>query len=124
MQPCRLCAGVASRRWQKDNAERNREHNRRANAKRMGPLKQIIRQVKSKPCVDCGVRLPWQCMDLDHVRGRKVRTIGNGTGFGVETLQAEIAKCDVRCPNCHRLRHFYARDDDTQTAFDLDEEAA
>lgn len=105
-QPCKECQKVRVREWQLANPDKCREQNRRANAKRMPPLTAILREAKSQPCVDCGIRLPWQCMDLDHVRGAKVRTIGNATGFNAETLRAEIAKCEIRCPTCHRLRHF------------------
>lgn len=105
-QPCKACAYENARRWTDENRGRVRVRNKIANAKRMGPLKEMIREAKSQPCADCGVQLQWQCMDLDHVRGQKVRTIGNGTGFSPGTLAAEIAKCDVRCPSCHRLRHW------------------
>lgn len=98
-----------AREWEAANRDRVRERNRVANAKRMTVLREIIDAAKSQPCVECGVTLPPACMDLDHVRGQKRRTVGNGSGFGVETLRAEIAKCEVRCPNCHRLRHYYER---------------
>lgn len=62
----------------------------------------------STPCVDCGVQLPPEVMELDHVRGDK--------SFGltytalrwktVDEVRREIAKCEVRCPNCHRMRHY------------------
>ena len=46
-------------------------------------------------------------LDFDHVRGTKKRSIGVMVCSGavsLETLQEEIAKCDVRCANCHRIK--------------------
>jgi hypothetical protein len=55
--------------------------------------------------VDCGERDPI-VLEFDHVRGSKT---GNVTRMmynkvSVEKLKAEIAKCDVRCANCHRRK--------------------
>lgn len=56
--------------------------------------------------MDCGIRYPTYVMDYDHVRGVKRNTIArvvtNATSLAV--LQEEIAKCDVVCSNCHRIR--------------------
>jgi len=45
-------------------------------------------------------------MDFDHVRGEKVLSISAMVhkGFSWESILAEIAKCDVVCSNCHRIR--------------------
>jgi hypothetical protein len=47
-------------------------------------------------------------MDLDHVRGRKEfkvsEVVQKAYSISLERLQAEIAKCDVVCANCHRVR--------------------
>lgn len=68
---------------------------------------EIVREAKSGPCVDCAIRLPWRCMDLDHVRGEFKFWIGSGwLDMSADRVLAEIAKCVLRCPNCHRLRHF------------------
>jgi len=43
-------------------------------------------------------------MQFDHVRGVKSFGIGGRVTSRVETLAAEIAKCDVVCANCHAER--------------------
>jgi hypothetical protein len=44
-------------------------------------------------------------MDFDHARGRKLFNVGNKlTSVSLRRLRAEIAKCDIVCANCHRLR--------------------
>jgi len=58
------------------------------------------------PCVDCGEgRIP--CLVFDHVRGEKIMGIAGmvSNGTVVRTIQMEVDKCEVRCANCHRIRH-------------------
>lgn len=66
----------------------------------------VVREAKSKPCADCGHLFHYCCMDFDHRPGeeKKFEIARRGRSSGVETLLAEIAKCDVVCANCHRLR--------------------
>lgn len=47
-------------------------------------------------------------MDFDHVQGVKVGNVGKmvNEAVSVETLMAEIAKCEVVCANHHRIRTF------------------
>lgn len=55
------------------------------------------------PCVDCGEKDP-VVLDFDHVRGEKrtgVKRMLAGT-YSLESVFEEIAKCEVRCANCHR----------------------
>lgn len=56
---------------------------------------------ESHPCVDCGEPDP-----VVHVRGQKMFNVSEAAhkGFGIERIEAEIAKCDVRCCNCHRRK--------------------
>lgn len=65
-----------------------------------------LAQVKSRPCMDCGGSFPSECMDFDHVRGKKAGNLSTMAGQAIssERLEAEIAKCDVVCANCHRVR--------------------
>lgn len=62
-----------------------------------------------KPCADCGGHFPPFVLDFDHVRGVKSFTVGNWIAGKVNASEAEvlaeITKCDLRCANCHRIRH-------------------
>ena len=65
----------------------------------------VLKYLKSKPCVDCGGRYPPPVMDFDHVRGKKVKQVGLLINWGdLKLLLDEVAKCDLLCANCHRLR--------------------
>jgi hypothetical protein len=64
--------------------------------------------------VDCGNKYPAVCMDWDHVRGEKTQIVSRLVGANTsETSKAqvlaEIAKCDLVCSNCHRIRTFIER---------------
>lgn len=56
--------------------------------------------------MDCGGRFPPAAMDFDHVRGEKVATISFlvNQGAVLTRLREEIAKCEIVCANCHRIR--------------------
>lgn len=68
----------------------------------------LINSIKSVPCKDCGQSFPPCVMDFDHVVGNKVRDVSNGVGIGwsKKKILAEVAKCEVVCANCHRIRTF------------------
>jgi len=85
--------------------KKNRHLNPAAVARREKWSK-IIDQLKSHPCTDCRGVFPPCAMDYDHVRGEKnfnmsLARIGNYTA---ERILAEVAKCDLVCANCHRIR--------------------
>src|SRR6185503_3139961 len=73
---------------------KQRAARRESYARRM----RLIEALKSGPCKDCQTCYDRECMDFDHVRGRKLFRIG---GCGVLTtmvrLKREIAKCDLVC---------------------------
>lgn len=54
------------------------------------------------PCVDCGINEP-VVLQFDHVRGVKRANVSEivSQGFTLHTIKLEIAKCEVRCANCH-----------------------
>lgn len=57
------------------------------------------------PCVDCGEGDPI-VLEFDHITDDKTSGISDlvGTGVSLDILIAEIAKCVVRCANCHRRK--------------------
>ena len=67
----------------------------------------INTHLKTNPCVDCGETDPI-ILEFDHVTGDKQFNIANAArdGFGMERLKTEIAKCEVRCANCHRKKTY------------------
>lgn len=63
-----------------------------------------IVEVKARPCADCQVEYPSYVMDFDHL-GDKEFNISNAINFhSLEKIKKEIAKCEVVCANCHRIR--------------------
>lgn len=57
--------------------------------------------------MDCGGHFPPEAMDYDHRPGeQKVANVGQMVGgrYGVDAVLAEIAKCDLVCAVCHRIR--------------------
>jgi hypothetical protein len=64
----------------------------------------VLNYLSTHLCVDCD-DADSVCLDFDHVRGKKrydiARMIGTHTWT---TIAAEIAKCEVRCANCHRRK--------------------
>ena len=66
--------------------------------------KKIFDYFLTHPCVDCGERNPLR-LTFDHVRGEKSLAVSRMIcQYKWETIQAEIAKCDVRCANCHAVK--------------------
>lgn len=56
-------------------------------------------------CTDCGYRTHAVALDFDHLPGAmKLYRIACMAGLRRELIDAEIAKCEVVCSNCHRVR--------------------
>src|SRR5574343_932184 len=68
-------------------------------------MRAFVASLKTGPCVDCGQTFPPCAMDFDHVRGAKVLGVANLVALGSkDRILAEIAKCDLVCACCHRIR--------------------
>ena len=64
----------------------------------------VIDFLNNHPCTDCGEK-DILVLEFDHLRD-KVANVSAMVSFGykLETLVAEIKKCEVVCCNCHRRR--------------------
>lgn len=60
--------------------------------------------LKAAPCSDCNACFDPVAMDFDHVRGEKFNGIAALWSYSWDFVLQEIAKCDLVCANCHRLR--------------------
>ena len=64
------------------------------------------KEIKEKnPCMDCKIWYPYYVMDFDHVRGRKHKNVAELIDtLSKKKIDEEIAKCEIVCSNCHRIR--------------------
>lgn len=72
----------------------------------------IAAERQGKSCArECGENHP-ATLDFHHRDPREKRftiTEGVALGYSVKSMNAEIAKCDLVCSNCHRKEHWEER---------------
>lgn len=104
---CRSCNREYQRTWFSSNREIQRARIKANSRKAKKSTYDAINQLKQDSgCVDCKESDP-VVLDLDH-RDRKLKVLGVSAmisrGYSLEKILIEVAKCDVRCANCHRRR--------------------
>lgn len=58
-----------------------------------------------KGCVDCGYRANCDGLQFDHRPGTDgVKNVSSLVYSSWDVIKREMAKCDVRCCNCHSIR--------------------
>ena len=103
---CKFCQSQVNKQYYKDNKQTFLD---RARTREVMVIEDSQRRtadyLSCHPCVDCGCT-DIRVLEFDHVRGNKSNNIARmvGQGFSWSTIEAEIAKCEVRCANCHRIR--------------------
>ncbi len=75
---------------------------------RIAKKKAFVKSYKeSHPCVDCGYDKDIRALQFDHRcqldKAAEVSWLAR-THASYDRLIAEIAKCDIRCANCHQIR--------------------
>ena len=69
----------------------------------------IVNYLLGHPCVDCG-ETNILVLEFDHIAGNKIANIStmiqNRTSLKI--IEKEIAKTQIRCANCHRIKSILA----------------
>jgi len=108
---CRSCLPEMNRAWRLKNHGLSRLINNQSDKRRIEETTAKVNAFKAaRGCADCRVSSPPYILDLDHRRGDKEGHIGTLVrSRSWDRLQEELAKCDVVCANCHRVRSFIDR---------------
>lgn len=100
-----MCANCHADATNEENLRPPLSHMVEINAKRRVPVNQ--EKTKRGACLDCKlpVRDRFWLFDFDHVRGEKVEDVSQMViqNFPEAAIILEMAKCDLRCKNCHRI---------------------
>jgi len=100
---CLLCERERVRARRANPEVRHKEHGAVPHPHRQRYYAKID-ALKGGACCDCGGRFPPDAMDFDHVRGTKVASIAQMRSRAWEHVLIELAKCELVCANCHRIR--------------------
>lgn len=100
---CKVCKRAYDNAHYKANP--NRRIYIRANSdKRIAEVQEWLRAYfASHPCVDCG-ETDIVVLEFDHQSDKEHNIAHLMKRGNVESVKKEIAKCEVRCCNCHRRK--------------------
>lgn len=106
-RPGRVKATKAAHRAR--NLEKIRSYDRENQVKSRAERRAWLDAFKVKAgCIDCGYKAHPRALDFDHIGTDKTCDVGrmmhNRTAWTL--ILAEIAKCEVVCANCHRVRTY------------------
>lgn len=100
---CRECFSAFNRQNYVENRTRDIARVRRNQKIAVDRARQLLRAYLTEhPCVDCG-EMDTRVLEFDHLRdksGDVSRMVSSGLSW--DRILFEIAKCEVRCANCHR----------------------
>jgi hypothetical protein len=102
---CRDCFAEANASNYRRNHEREKARLlRQSAARRAENRRRAVDYLRLHPCVDCG-ETDIQVLQFDHLADKRFdlgRMISGSWSWAA--VEREIAKCEVRCANCHRLK--------------------
>jgi hypothetical protein len=90
---------------------RNKESHILSQKKRRSQKRDYVQQAKmaNPACTDCGIEYPYYVLDYDHLPQFEKSFPLSSSGVkdrSIESIKAEIAKCELVCSNCHRHRTY------------------
>ena len=104
---CKDCNKVYCAKHYQCNAQQYKERAVVNGAARREDLhRRLFAYLAEHPWIDCGEADPL-VLELDHRDGvKKLHDLSRMwyNGYSWKKIETEIAKCDVRCANCHRRR--------------------
>lgn len=101
-RPCRKAYNAEYYQRNKDRHNPGRINRRKQMASQASQY--MIDYLRQHPCTDCG-EADVVVLEFDHLRDKKYNISDLiRRGYPIETLQAEIEKCEVVCANDHRRR--------------------
>lgn len=100
---CRDCHKAHYR----NNKDRHYQNVKKVRAAYREKVLEELRKILIVGCVDCG-NDDLRVLDFDHVRGTKVENVMTmvRNGARLSTILEEVAKCEVRCRNCHAIQTY------------------
>ena len=101
---CKTCKSAYNREWYRRNRDMHRRNVASLKRQQRDANVELMYEAKRAPCADCGRRYPVYVMDFDHVRGVKRGNVAEMRAESSKRVREEMAKCDVVCANCHRVR--------------------
>lgn len=108
------CKTCEKKRLREKVGQATKNSQRRA---RVNKTQEIVNELKNISCADCKIFYPPYVMDFDHVKGVKILSVAKMISqcYALEDIMAEIAKCEVVCSNCHRIRTHMRKNNESTT---------
>jgi hypothetical protein len=98
---CRLCKKKQQKSWYDSHKS---DHYDKVQLRKLELRKKKWEYLSNHPCVDCKMDDP-RVLEFDHISDKTMgisQMIVNGHSW--ESILIEIAKCQVRCANCHKIK--------------------
>ena len=87
-------------------SEKTKEKSKTTTGRLRTKIMEYVQEYKeSAGCADCREKYPYYMLDLDHIRDKEfgINRFRSHTS-SLEKVKEEMAKCEVVCANCHRIR--------------------
>lgn len=101
---CKPCAKVRDAEYYQSSESRRKSIRTGVKARIKATREVFLNILENSSCVDCGESNPI-VLEFDHLGDKKYNVSEvAGKTQSVKKLLEEIAKCEVRCANCHRVK--------------------
>ena len=100
---CKQCSRAYYKNYY-NSSDRERIRLREKRKRELKEKREFLRDAKARPCTDCGQQYPYFVMDFDHIANKSFTISQSLPLYSLKRLKDEVAKCEVVCANCHRMR--------------------